>query len=315
MNLTIIPLLLSSIRSQDMPQIFIMNGPEKGRCISFEEDTVVLGRAPENDIQMKDKSVSRRHLRIERRGGQYFIMDLRSKNGTFIDGARIEPETEYEVTEGIPIALGRTFMSIGKSCENEMLSVLDSVDLSKVLDEEGSLAKDRPLTAKKNMELIHKVSHALMQSVDVKDVFEKVLTYIMELLQRVDRGVVIFVDRQTKEISEVISILKSTKEYPKPFSRTIVDRVLREGNPISIVDTGSEEEVNLSESILSMEIRSVMCVPLKSGSEVIGAIYVDSLKRPHGFRKEDLDLLIALSNPAALAIQKSLINPKEKESV
>lgn len=298
-----------------MAEIFIVSGPEKGRCIPFEADTVVLGRAPGNDIQMKDKSISRRHLRIERRGDQYFIRDLGSKNGTFIEGARIEPEREYAVTEGMPIAVGKTFMSIGKACPNEMLAVLDSLDLTKVLDEEGSLAKDRPLTAKKNRELIHKVSHALMQSVDVKDVFEKVLTYIMELLQRVDRGVVILVDRQTQEISEVISILKSSKECSKPFSRTIVDRVLREGEPISIVDTGSEEEVNLSESIQSMEIRSVMCVPLKSGSEVIGAIYVDSLSKPHGFRKEDLDLMVALSNPAALAIQKSLINTTQKESV
>jgi 3',5'-cyclic-nucleotide phosphodiesterase len=264
---------------------------------------------------MKDKSISRRHLRIEKRGDQYFIRDLGSKNGTFIDGSRIEPETEYEVTEGMPFALGRTFMSIGNSCPNEMLAVLDSIDLSKVLDDEGALAKDRPLTAQKNMELIYKVSNALMQSADVKDVFEKVLTYIMELLQRVDRGVVILVDRQTQEISEVISILKSSKECSRPFSRTIVDRVLREGDPISIVDTGSEATENLSESILSMQIRSVMCVPLKSGSAVIGAIYVDSLSKPHGFRKEDLDLMVALSNPAALTIQKSLINTTQKESV
>ncbi len=143
-----------------MAEIFIVSGPEKGRSIPFEADTVVLGRAPENDIQVEDKSISRIHLRIERRGGQYFIRDLGSKNGTFIDGARLEPETEYEVKEGIPFALGKTFMSIGKSCEKEMLAVLDSIDLSKVLDEEGALAKDRPLTAKKNMELIHKVSHA-----------------------------------------------------------------------------------------------------------------------------------------------------------
>jgi len=297
-----------------MPEIFIVSGPAKGRSIPFEADTVVLGRAPENDIQVEDKSISRIHLRIERRGGQYFIRDLGSKNGTFIDGARLEPETEYEVKEGIPFALGKTFMSIGKSCEKEMLAVLDSIDLSKVLDEEGALSKDRPLTAKKNMELIHKVSHAVMQSLDVKDVFEKVLTYIMELLQRVDRGVVILVDQKTKEISEVISILKSSKECSQPFSRMIVDRVLREGDPISIVDTGSETAENLSESILSMHIRSVMCVPLKSGSAVIGAIYVDSLKKPHGFRKEDLDLLLTLSSPAALAIQKSLLNSTQEES-
>jgi len=299
-----------------MPQIFIMNGPEKGRSIPFEADTVVLGRAPENDIQMNDKSVSRRHLKIDRRGDLYFITDIRSRNGTYIGGMRIEPETEYEVKEGVPIAVGKIFMSIGKSCPDGMLAVLNSVDLFKELDEHGGTVVDRPLTARKNMELIHKVSSVLIQSMDIKELLEKMMTCIMELLQRVDRGAVILVDKRTRDISEVISVLKSTKERAsKPFSRTIVDRVLREGKPISMVDTGSEEKINLSESIQSMEIRSVMCVPLKSSSEIMGVIYLDSLRKPYGFRKEDLDLLVALSSPAALAIQNSLIHGTQKEPV
>jgi hypothetical protein len=316
MNLIRILLPLPLIRSQEMPQIFVMNGPEKGRTIRFDEDMALLGRAPENHIQMRDKSVSRRHLKIERRGDRFFITDMRSRNGTFIDGVRINPETEYEVKEGMPIAVGKTFMSIGKSYPNELLAVLDSIDLFKELDEEGGIVRDRPLSAEKNMELIYKVSNALIQYQNVKDLLEKMLTYIMELFKRVDRGVVILVDSEKGEISEVISMPKSTEEgEPKVFSRTIVDRVLREGKPISMLDTGSEREINLSESIHSMEIRSVMCVPLKSKSALMGVIYVDSLKRPHGFRKEDLELLTALSNPVALAIENSLIHRTQKESV
>jgi pSer/pThr/pTyr-binding forkhead associated (FHA) protein len=129
----------------------------------------LLGRAPENHIQMRDKSVSRSHLKIERRGNRYFITDMRSKNGTFVDGLRINPETEYEVKEGMPIAVGKTFMSIGKSYSKELLAVLDSVDLFKELDEEGGIVKDRPLTAQRNMELIYKVSNALMQYQNVND--------------------------------------------------------------------------------------------------------------------------------------------------
>lgn len=299
-----------------MPQIFIMNGPEKGRSIPFEESTVLLGRSPENNIQMRDKSVSRRHLKIEMRGDKCFITDMGSKNGTFIDGIRMKPETEYEVKEGMPIAVGKTFMSIGKPYPKEMIAVLDSIDLFKEVDEQGEVVKDRPLTAKRNMELIYKVSNLLIQSQDIKELLEKILTYIMELLRRIDRGGVILVDRESGHISDVISLPKSNKDLEtKPFSRSIVDRVLREGKPISMVDTGSEEESNLSESIHSMEIRSVMCVPLKSKSALMGVIYVDSLKKPHGFRKEDLDLLIALSSPAALAIENSLIHSTRKESV
>jgi pSer/pThr/pTyr-binding forkhead associated (FHA) protein len=304
-----------------MLQIFVMNGPDKGRSFEFQKDTILIGRAPESDMQLQDKSVSRNHLKIEQKGQKYFITDLRSKNGTFIDGMPIEPQKAYEVKQGIPVAVGKTFIALGKSYPNDMLAVLDSIDLFKELDEDGGDIKDRPLTAKKNMELIYKVSNVLMQSLNIKEVLEKVLGYIMELLKRVDRGVVILVDKKTGNISEVISISKTLKDgaakthskntkngEAKAYSRTIVERVLKERKPVSMLDTMSEDEAMLSESMRAMQIRSVMCVPLVSKSEVIGAIYVDSIKKPHGFRKEDLDLLTALSSPAALAIENSLLN-------
>ena len=299
-----------------MPQILVLNGSEKGRSIPFDKSTVSLGRGPENTIQMKDGSISRRHLKIEMRGERCFVTDMGSKNGTFMDGIRLKPEKEYELKGGVPIAVGRTFLSIGKPYPEEMLALLDSIDVFKELDEEGEMVRDRPMTAKKNLDLIFKVSNLLIQPQDIKELLEKILTYIMELLQRIDRGVVILADRKTRNVSEVISIPKSEERAEsKPFSRSIVDRVLREGKPISMVDTGSEEEENLSESIHSMDIRSVMCVPLRSKSGLLGAIYVDSLKKPHGFRKEDLDLLVALSSPAALAIENSLIRRIQKVSV
>jgi hypothetical protein len=292
-----------------MLQIFVMNGPDKGRSFEFQKDAILIGRAPESDMQLQDRSVSRNHLKIEKKGEKYFITDLRSKNGTFIDGMPVEPQKAYEVKQGIPVAVGKTFIAIGKSYPNDMLAVLDSIDLFKELDEDGGDVKDRPLTAKKNMELIYKVSNVLMQSLNIKEVLEKVLGYIMELLKRVDRGVVILVEKKTGNISEVISISKTTKDRAaKAYSKTIVERVLKERKPISMLDTMSEDEAMLSESMREMQIRSVMCVPLLSKSEVIGAIYVDSVKKPHGFRKEDLDLLTALSSPAALAIENSLLN-------
>ena len=46
-----------------------------------------------------------------------------------------------------------------------------------------------------------------------------------------------------------------------------------------------------------------------------GVLYVDSIKKPHGFRKEDLDLLTALSSPAALAIENSVLSSKYREGM
>ena len=298
-----------------MPKIYIMNGQDKGRSFDLEGDTVTIGRAPDVDIRLRDKSISRNHAEIIRRGNKYLVKDLKSKNGTFIDGMRITAETPYEIKEGVPIAVGKTFFSLGKAYPEDVLDLLDSIDLFKELNgEEDIVIKDRPMTAQKNMELIYKVSNVLMQSLNIKEVMEKMLNYVLELLKRVDRGVIILIDKKTGEISEVISIIKgSDRDGVTAFSRSIVDRVLREGKPVTMLDTANEEAVNLSESMKLMKVRSVMCVPLISRSKIRGVIYVDSVNKPHGFRKEDLDLLTALSSPAAVAIENSLLNGQGRQ--
>ena len=300
-----------------MPKIYIMNGPDKGRSFEVDEEEIFIGRAPDNEINVKDKSVSRKHLKIVKRGEKYYVTDLGSKNGTFVDGKRVTSGKEYQVREGMPIAAGKTFLSVGKAYPEDVLAVLDSIDLFKELDEEGrSEVKDRPMTAKKNMDLIYKVSDVLMQSLNLKEVMERILHYILELLKRVDRGVIILIDQETGRASEVISIIKSTKDDCKAaYSRTIVERVIREKTPVSMLDTLEEKEINLSESIKVNGIRSIMCVPLISRSKVMGVLYVDSVKKPHGFRKEDLALLTALSSPAALAIENSVLSSKYREGM
>jgi putative methionine-R-sulfoxide reductase with GAF domain len=293
-----------------MPRIYIMNGPDKGRSFDVTGDRITIGRGPENEIQLRDTSISRTHVEIFRKGTKYYLQDLKSKNGTFVDGMRIRAGMEYEIKEGIPIAVGKTFFSLGKAYPEDVLAILDSVDLFKELEGNGDLAiKDRPLTAQKNMELIYKVSNVLMQSLNIKDVLERILNYVMELLKRIDRGVIILVNEETGQIQDVISIYKSGDEdCNMPYSRSVVEQVMRERKPVTMLDTLTVDQASLSDSIKMRRIRSVMCVPLISRQKIRGVIYVDSVNQPHGFRKEDLDLLTALSSPAAVAIENAVLS-------
>ena len=145
-----------------------------------------------------------------------------------------------------------------------------------------------------------------MKSLNINMTLEKILTYLFDLLKRIDRAVFILVDEDSGEFSKVIiRFKKSSDKKVSMYSRTIVDQVLREGKSVTIPNTLSEGAPDLSESMQIMNVQSVMCVPLISRSKVRGVIYVDSVTGPYGFRKEDLDLLTALSSPAAIAIENA----------
>ncbi|MBW1801667.1 MAG: response regulator, partial [Deltaproteobacteria bacterium] len=118
----------------------------------------------------------------------------------------------------------------------------------------------------------------------------------------------ILLDHHTGKISDVIS--RSTDKSTKTtmiYSRSIVHRVIDESRAVIMSDTMDHEDVDRSESMELMKIRSVMCVPLISRSQIRGVIYVDSVNRPYGFRKEDLSLLTTLASPAAIAIENALL--------
>lgn len=289
-----------------MTMLYVISGPKKGKSFSLDGDVIYLGRAPENQIQIKDKSVSRRHLKILQKDGKYFFVDLNSRNGTFLKNKPIQPGQEVEVQEKSPIAVGNVIVCIGEPGQWDILTMDDSIDLSEGLKETGVF--NRPMTSPRNLDLIYKISNVLMQSLNINEIMEKILDYIFELLKRIDRGVIILVDSDSGEILDVISRSADKGEKgARMYSRSIVEKAIIERNAVIMSDTQTEKESDRSESMEMMRVRSVMCVPLISKSEIRGVLYVDSVNKPFGFRKEDLALLSALSGPAAVAIENALL--------
>jgi putative methionine-R-sulfoxide reductase with GAF domain len=295
-----------------MTKLYILEGPNKGESFELKGETISIGRSHENHIQMKDRFVSREHLEISRRDGKLFLKDLMSENGTFVDGEPIKPGKEFEVKEGLPISIGMSVLCLGQGCTEYILAFLDSIELSKELSEKVAEAqKDRPMTAKRNMELIYKVSHVLGQSSHVNEMLERILEYIFDLLKRIDRGAIILVNDKTGETTQVIIRNKEGLPHNRMrYSEAVVERVLKTGKAVMIPDAQAEDASELGDTLELVEIGSVMCVPLISKSEIRGVIYVDSLQKPYGFRREDLSLLTALSSPAAIAIENALLQER-----
>ena len=82
----------------------VLAGPQPGRLIPLAEGELTIGRSDDSMIALDDDSLSRRHVRLFRAHRRYFIEDLGSTNGTFVEGARINEPTPLE--DGMRIQIG-----------------------------------------------------------------------------------------------------------------------------------------------------------------------------------------------------------------
>ena len=291
-----------------MTKLYVMGGKKEHQSFDLKSETIYIGRDQENDIQIDDKYISRKHLKLQRKGNKYFIQDLNTKNGTFVNGKQINPKELFELGEGHTIVIGMSVICLDEGSSEDVLALLDSIKPEKsTRDARPIYFKDRMLTPKYNMDFIKKVSEALLASSSSREISEKILGYVFGLLKRVDRGTVILIDKKTGKISEVVSRSRKETYKEEGYSIDVVNRVLETGEPVIMTDIRDESDGDLFETVKILKIRSVMCIPLISRSKKIGVIYLDSLEEPYAFRKEDLSLFTSLSSRAALALETASV--------
>jgi len=130
-----------------MDKLYIVSGKYEHLSLGLKDQINCIGRSPENDIQIGDNYVSRRHLELNKKGGKYFIKDLNSANGTFLNGKKIRSQVARRVKEGDTIVIGMTLICLGETCSERVLSFLDSVEPRREFNDTNTFAqKDRTIS-------------------------------------------------------------------------------------------------------------------------------------------------------------------------
>jgi pSer/pThr/pTyr-binding forkhead associated (FHA) protein len=85
-------------------ELRIESGPDAGHSHRAGDHAMRLGRSPDNDVILRDPATSGHHARLERRGDQFWVVDLGSTNGTFVNG---EPIQEKQLSHGDRLTIGQ----------------------------------------------------------------------------------------------------------------------------------------------------------------------------------------------------------------
>jgi len=103
------------MEAQGVPLLMVQEGQLIGHKWPLDRDVISVGRGEECDIILPERQVSRVHLRIRRADGEYFVEDLGSKNGTFVNGQPVQEGATVRLQDGdeIEVALCVRLVFVG----------------------------------------------------------------------------------------------------------------------------------------------------------------------------------------------------------
>jgi HD-GYP domain-containing protein (c-di-GMP phosphodiesterase class II) len=281
-------------------------------------DEVVIGRdrqdALANDqyLCIPEQTISRRHARIRRRGARYLIEDLHSRNGTFVLGERLDPGVWHTLHDGDELALASAqlvFHSLLPPERNTTPTLITrSVDATQFapVPDPGSAARSDLEKSVQRLHAMAQASIALGAVTDQATLIEKIMNFIFDLFPLAERAFIMLRNNERDPPVPVAAQLRDGRaEDPSQvrISYTIVDEVLHRKRAILSVDTLSDRHFGAHASIIAQAIRSVMCVPLILGDEVLGLIQVDTSSDPHAFQEADLEILTGVCAETAVALK------------
>lgn len=281
---------------------------------------IVIGRTRECGFVIDDSAASRRHVEITPRRGSFVWKDLGSTNGTVLNGARM---LAGELRAGDRIQIGDTVILF---CTEETGETPDSAEdfgtlahgdrrlfTETILDEMG---RAQPVTAPSKtatlLEAVYSVMNEIASDYEPCPLMDKILEHTVRAINA-QRGA-IFLAGPAEELlpcplcHQVHTIqdgaLRPMQAGEIRISGSIAQRVIRGGESVLFQDTDSGE-MNATESIMSLQLRSIACVPIRAKSGILGILYIDSDRQDVHYTHDDLLLAAAVGNSAGLSLENA----------
>lgn len=238
--------------------------------------SVTLGRQSLCDIVLADAMVSRNHLRLELRGEGWWVEDLQTTHGTFLEDAPLapmpwEPGMTLRVADG---AYTLTLRQIEQSSSEVHLQAI--LETAQLLAEEGEL----------------------------EDLLEQTLDRLLAI-SGTDRGFLMLLE-EGELAPKVRRNLGGKLEGAIHLSLSSVHKVFETGEPVWILNLAEADRMDTQVSIQKLELKTILCLPLVFQGQRLGVVYLDSrspISEPPD--RETFEAIVAL---CAIAIERTRLS-------
>jgi len=316
-----------------MASLRVLEGLEPGREFPLEGQQWVLGRSPECDVVLEVAAVSRRHVILSEEAGQFFVQDLGSRNGTYINGTRVGDRAPLKRGDQMLICdilfeflneeLASRIGGAGPDASSLLGPVSASVDevapeedeesasasIMATLDVGGGVASSWNFSARPEaqLEAMVEISNNLGNTLSVKEILPKTLDSLFKIFVQADRGFVIMPPKPDAPLVPVAAkARRADDQISMRISRTIVRQAIEDKKAILSADAATDERFSQAQSIADFQIRSLIVAPMiSSDGEPLGVIQIDTNNQRSRFTDLDLQILAGVASQAAIALDNA----------
>ena len=334
-----------------MPSLDITTYDGRRHSLQIKKEKITIGRSPDNNLILSEKSISRHHAEIKKMKDGYLLTDLGSYNGTEVNEKSIQSvllkhndKIKIGLTSLIFLARKKDELSledplvltIDSDYEKEHKEVLKSLSDSGAIDSKELLVsleamktpKEAAISAlpeetQAELERRNKVLFVLYEisrQLNTIHDFRELLKIIMDLIFMVisaDYGFLVLIGDGTEDqLIPVVVKYRGNQEKNKgelKASQTLIHKVIHGKVAILTSNAMADSRFDGAKSLFIQKIRSAICVPLWRKDKIIGVIQLDSIRFDNQFNQDDLELLKAIGSQMAMIIEQASLNEQIRE--
>ena len=285
------------------------------RLFSVHKPVTTIGKALGNDLAIAGAGVVDHHAQIVFDSRDFMIEELDRESDITINGKK---KRRARLVHGDRVQLGNVELSFSMFAEAPAPAADDSADRPNPSQGQKGVSNELAGVRK-----LFAFSEKLINRRSVDELLEAMLDDVIDLTHA-DKGFLLLIEgaeavpekgEPGKGPPEKRLAVRASRNVRKEaitgtqgaISDSIVRQVIDSARPVIVSDALADTHFGQSESVIAMKLSSVMCAPLLSQGEVIGALYVGNDKIKHLFERTQLDLLSIFASQASLILQNAML--------
>jgi serine phosphatase RsbU (regulator of sigma subunit)/pSer/pThr/pTyr-binding forkhead associated (FHA) protein len=307
------------------------------RAIEVTQRRLSIGRSIRNDLCLEDGFASRMHAELRVDGESFWLTDIGSANGTFVNERPVTGT--IQVYPGDQIVVGKTVIELQTTASGLQVRPDDTTDEVSARDFVTSPEMTRepsrnheissglftvlesvqkatgPDAALESVDhrgdlfaVMSKVGIALLSPSSLDEVLEQIVDLVFEGVNA-DRAFLLLKQPGSGELTCKVASYRDARDQSREIriSRSITSEVIGNGQALLTSNAQEDERFKDRASIVLEGVRSVLAVPISDHQQVIGMIYVDSPIRVNVFTDDDLRMLTTIATIAGIKIENALL--------